>query len=248
MIDRSPLVKGLLWISVAAATSLLLQACVPLVVGGVVKGVSMVRDRRSTGQQVIDQGIELKAAGKFSSEFASTASISNNSYQGKVLLTGEALSEKSRQKAAEIVTSLDGVKSVINEITVGPTLSFGDVSQDAWISSSVFTVMSTANGVPSRTIVTVVRKSNVYLMGLVTEAEATLATTVASRVNGVKSVNKVFDIISAQQAAKLDEQAGSTASGNNGANNAAAPIKDTDTSASSTTTSSGTDVQVMPIK
>ena len=248
MIDRSPLVKALLWITVAVSTSLSLHACVPLVVGGVVKGVSMVRDRRSTGQQVIDQGIELKAAGRFSAEFASTASIATNSYQGKVLLTGEALSEKSKQKAAEIVSSLEGVKSVINEITVGPTASFGDVSQDAWISSSVFTVMSTSNGVPSRTIVTVVRKSDVYLMGLVTEAEATLATTVASRVNGVKSVNKVFDIISAQQAAKLDELSGATASGNNSANNGAAPIKDADTPTSSATTSTGADVQVMPIK
>jgi len=83
---------------------------------------------------------------------------------------------------------------------------------------------------------------------LVTEAEATLATTVASRVNGVKSVNKVFDIISAQQAAKLDELSGATASGNKSANNGAAPIKDTDTPTSSATTSTGADVQVMPIK
>ena len=245
---RTVLVKSLLWIAVASTTSLLLQACVPLVVGGVVKGVSLVRDRRTTGQQVTDQGIELKAAGKFSAEFESTASISTKSYQGKVLLTGEALSEKSRQKAAEIASGIEGVKSVLNEVTVGPTSSFGDVSQDAWISSSVFTSMSTANGVPSRTIETVVRKGNVYLMGLVTETEANLAATVASRVNGVKSVNKVFDIITPQQAAKLDELAGSTASSNNGASNGNAPIRNTDTATNPMPEGSSTGVQVMPIK
>ena len=52
-------------VTLALAAAALLPACAPLVIGGAMVGGSlMVTDRRTSGTQVEDQAIELKAAGK----------------------------------------------------------------------------------------------------------------------------------------------------------------------------------------
>ena len=48
----------------AAALAAGLSACAPLVVGGAVMGGMMATDRRTTGTQVEDEGIELRAVNR----------------------------------------------------------------------------------------------------------------------------------------------------------------------------------------
>ena len=60
---------------VAAAT--LLAGCAPLVVGGAVVGGAMVAtDRRTSGAQVDDEVIEVKASGRIGEAFPATTSAS----------------------------------------------------------------------------------------------------------------------------------------------------------------------------
>lgn len=216
-----------------------------MVGGAAVKGASMVRDRRTVTEQVKDQGIELKAAGQLAAQFAGSANISTTSYEGKVLLTGDAHSEKTKQQAADLIKKIEGVKSVVDQVTVGATASFGDVAEDKWLTTAVFGAMTAADGVPTRAIVTAVSHGNVYLMGKVTEQEGNLAAAAASKVSGVKSVNKLFDIITPQQAAKLDDLGLVTPS----AAPATAGTSTTATQpAAGEATGSGGAVQVMPIQ
>ena len=77
-----------------------LAACAPLVVGGAVTGGAIVAtDRRSSGAQLDDQGIELRAANRLRDQLGNQARVSVTSYNRRVLLTGEAASESDKARA-----------------------------------------------------------------------------------------------------------------------------------------------------
>jgi len=59
-------------------------------------------------------------------------------------------------------------------------------------------------GVPSNSMKVVTEASKVYLMGIVTDAEANRAVEIARGVPGVKQVTKVFDLISEADKKRLD--------------------------------------------
>ncbi|HSQ71346.1 MAG TPA: transporter, partial [Rubrivivax sp.] len=63
----------------ALAAASVLAACAPLVMGGVVVGGLVATDRRTTGTQVEDQSIELKASSRVS-ELATLGHVSVVSY------------------------------------------------------------------------------------------------------------------------------------------------------------------------
>ena len=54
----------------------------------------------------------------------------------RVLVTGVMPSEEMRAKAIELAWQADGVKEVINEVQIGEG-SFGDYTQDTWISTQL---------------------------------------------------------------------------------------------------------------
>ena len=83
--------RTLATLSTAVALGVLLPACAPLVVGGAAVGTALVAvDRRTSGAQLDDQGIELRAANRLREQFGERANIAVTSYNRQVLLTGEA--------------------------------------------------------------------------------------------------------------------------------------------------------------
>ena len=186
------------------AVSGFLSACAPILVGGAAATTAMVAtDRRTVGQQVSDQEIELKISNEMSTQFGRTARINASSYDGVVLLTGDAFSEKIRGEAASIAANTTQVKSVINRLAVGPLASFSQLTSDTWLSSKVKTTLMTAENVPYGAIKVTVERDNVYLQGFVTETEATRIAEVASGVGGVKEVYTLFKIMTPEQAQAL---------------------------------------------
>ena len=156
------------------AVSGLLSACAPIMIGSAVATTALVAtDRRTVGQQVSDQEIELKVSSEISTTFGNTARINVSSYERVVLLTGDAFSEKIRGEAAAIAANTNQVRSVINRLNVGPLASFSQITSDTWLSSKVKTTLITAENVPYGAIKITVERDNVYLQGLVTEAEST---------------------------------------------------------------------------
>jgi hypothetical protein len=116
-----------------------------------------------------------------------------------VLLTGDAFSEKIRGEAASIAANTTQVKSVINRLNVGPLASFSQITSDTWLASKVKTTLFTAKDVPYGASAVTVERDNVYLQGLVTEAEAKRIAEVTASVGGVKEVYTLFQIMTPEQ-------------------------------------------------
>ncbi|MFN6996741.1 MAG: BON domain-containing protein, partial [Aquincola tertiaricarbonis] len=88
----------------ALGASLLLSACAPLLIGGAAVGSALVvTDRRSTGTQLDDQSIELKAVNRISPIAGDRGHVSATSYNKVVLLTGEVPDEAMRSRVEQQV-------------------------------------------------------------------------------------------------------------------------------------------------
>lgn len=194
----------LVTLAMVLVASLSLSACAPLIVGGAVATTAVVAtDRRTVGEQVSDKEIDLKVANEMMVNFGQTARINGSSYNGVVLLTGDAFSEKIKGEAAAIVAKIPQVKSVINRLHVGPLASFSQITSDTWLASKVKTTLLTTKDVPSGAVLVTVERGDVYLQGLVTQVEADRISAAAAGVGGVKQVYKLFEIMTPEQAAAL---------------------------------------------
>ena len=91
---------------------------------------------------------------------------------------------------------LNNVQSVVNELAIGLPRSITGRSSDALLTSKVKASFIDAKDLFSNSLKVVTSQGVVYLMGRVTEREATRAAEVARGVGGVQKVVKVFEIIS----------------------------------------------------
>ncbi|MDR0578931.1 MAG: BON domain-containing protein [Candidatus Accumulibacter sp.] len=198
---RKKLIAALL----LGATALpVLQGCFPAVATGVGAGVMVAIDRRSLGAQTEDEAIEWKAGSRIGDKLRDRGHFNLTSYNRKVLLSGEAASAEIRDEAGKIVGQIPNVRDVYNELIVGPSSSLGNRSNDAFITSKVKS-RSVDNGKFNPLHVKVVTEAGaVYLLGLVTQAEADMAIQVARTTSGVKKVIPLFEIIAPAEARDLD--------------------------------------------
>jgi osmotically-inducible protein OsmY len=174
-----------------------LQGCAPLVVGGAAVGTSVALDRRTAGVYVSDAEIELRAMSRLRETFPQkTDNISATSFNRQVLLTGQVPDEAIRKHAGEVVKGIPDVRSVFNELTISGVTSMTSDANDIAITSKVKTRLLRDERVPGIKVKVVTEASVVYLMGLVTEAEAKAAIEIASTTAGVSKVVVLFEIIS----------------------------------------------------
>jgi osmotically-inducible protein OsmY len=192
-----------LTLAAAALASLLSTGCAPLLIGGaMVGGVSVATDRRTSGTQLEDQTIEIKAGARIREQFGDKVHVSVNSYNRVVLLTGEAQAEADRDALERVVSGVENVQRVLNEVGVGPASSLGSRSNDVVIAGKVKAKLIDARDLISNAFYVVVERGNVYLMGRVTEREANRATEIARQVSGVTKVVKAFEILSEDELAR----------------------------------------------
>ena len=173
-----------------------LTACVPLVVGGAAAaGVGMVAtDRRSSGAQVDDQAIELKVESEAGTRWGNDIHLNVTSYNGNVLLTGEAPNDQVKTEIEKITrASHDRVRKIYNEMVIGPVTDLGARSNDSYITSKVKTRMIDSESVRSIYSKVVTERSVVYLMGIVSRRDGDAAAQVAATTEGVARVVKLFE-------------------------------------------------------
>lgn len=195
------------------ASLMALSGCAPLLVGGAVIGGGLVAtDRRTTGTQIEDQAIELKAAARVR-ELATLGNVSVTSYNRVVLLTGEVPGEAERASVEAAVARVENVRSVVNELAVLGNSSVGSRSNDALIGTKVKATLVDAKDVQGNAVKVVTARGNVYLMGRVTEREATRAADLARSISGVQKVVRVFEILTEAQLAELGRTAAEPAAG-----------------------------------
>ena len=180
-----------------------LSACAPLMLGGAVFGGGLVAtDRRTTGTQIEDETIELRAASR-ARDLATLGHIGVTSYNRIVLVTGEVPGEAEKAAVEKAVASVENVRSVVNELGIGQNSTLGSRSTDALISGKVKASMVDAKDVQANAYKVVVERAEVFLMGRVTEREAARGAEIARSVSGVQKVVRVFEIISEQELARL---------------------------------------------
>ncbi len=194
----------LLTSTVAAVAATGLSACAPLLVGGaMIGGTLMYADRRTSGAQVEDQAIELKAIRRLAENFGNSAHVNVTSYNRVVLLTGEVPNEADKAMVEQTVRRVDNVRSIVNEIGVMPVSSFATRSNDTLLSGRVKASLVEAKDLQAQAFKVVTERRVVYLMGIVTEREAARAADIASRVSGVQKVVRVFEVISEAELADM---------------------------------------------
>jgi osmotically-inducible protein OsmY len=176
--------------------SMLLAGCVPLLVAGAVGGTALVAtDRRSVGAQADDEAIELKIGNNIGTGYGDRVHVNVTSYNGIVLLTGEVPTPELVTTITQIARTTAKVRTVHNELTVGPVSSVGSRTNDSYITSKVKAGFVTANKFAPNHVKVVTERQVVYLMGLVRHDEADTATQIAATTSGVIRVVKLFEYI-----------------------------------------------------
>jgi osmotically-inducible protein OsmY len=184
-----------------ALSGVLASGCVPLIVGGVATGVLVADDRRTSGTVVDDQSIELRLANDISTQFGKVSNTNLTSYNRVVLITGEATTEQVRAGIEKLVRAYPNVRHVQNEMQVAGPSTLTARSNDSFITGRVKAriVDNQARGkdprVQANHVKVITEASVVYLMGLVTAAEADQAADIARTTSGVTRVVRVFELI-----------------------------------------------------
>ncbi len=196
--SSSAVIKVLVLSSVMRA----LGGCAAVVVGGMIAGTVMVAsDRRTSGSQLNDEGIEIRAKNRLTEKFGERGNFSVTSYNGRVLLTGEVAGNSDKLAAEQLVFQVENVKLVVNELTVaGSTSTLQERANDTLITSRVKTGLIEAKDIPSNAFKVVTERGVVYLLGRVTQREADRATDIARSVSGVVKVVRSFEFISEEEA------------------------------------------------
>ena len=184
----------------AASLGGLLSACVPLIVGGAAVGGALVAtDRRTSGAQLEDEGIELRSIGRINENLGSRVHVNVTSYNRQVLLTGEVPSASDKQLVEQIVSRVENVRSVANELAVLGASSLTQRSSDALITGKVKAAMVDTKDLFANAFKVVTERGVVYLMGRVTQREADRATDIARSTGGVQKVVSLLEIISEEE-------------------------------------------------
>ncbi|KQP38100.1 BON domain-containing protein [Pseudorhodoferax sp. Leaf274] len=200
--------KRVVLMSLAAATLVAsLSACVPLVVGGgFASGVLVAMDRRTSGAQLEDQGIELRGSNRLKEALGDNARVSVTSYNRQVLLTGEVPRTEDIQRAEQIIAKVENVGSVVNDLAVGIPAALTQRSTDLLITSKVKASLIDAKDLQANAFKVVTERNVVYLMGRVTQREANRATEIARGVKDVAKVVRVFETLTEEELARLGQQ------------------------------------------
>ncbi len=184
---------GWLALACALAAGPALQGCIPLAAVGVGAAVNSVNDRRTSGTQIDDEGIELRAANRIGERWGDRVHVNVTAFNRSVLLTGEVANEAIKAEIEKTVSGVGNVRSVTNDIQVAGTSALSARANDSYLTSKVKARFVDVNHFNPFHVKVVTENSTVYLLGIVTEAEAKAATDIARTTGGVRKVVRVFE-------------------------------------------------------
>ena len=180
-----------------------LGACAPLMIAGVAGTAMVASDRRTSGAQLEDESIELRAQARIRDNLGERVHVNVTSFNRQVLLTGEVTAEKDRQAVVQLVERIENVKAVVNELAVMPLSNLSERSNDLLIVAKVKASFVDSRDLFANAFKVVTERGTVYLMGRVTQREANSATQYTRNVGGVNKVVRLFEIISEEELRNL---------------------------------------------
>jgi osmotically-inducible protein OsmY len=191
----------------AALLATTLSGCAPLLIGGAAVGTLVAVDRRTSGSQIEDETIELRAKSRLGEILGSRAHINVTSYNRQVLLTGEVPDAATKELAEQTVAKVENVRSVVNELGALSASTLTQRGTDVYITGKIKASLIDAKDLTATAFKVVTERGAVYLMGRVTQRESERATAVVRQVSGVNRVVRVFEIISEEELARIAPKA-----------------------------------------
>ncbi|AIL60143.1 BON domain-containing protein [Pseudomonas alkylphenolica] len=156
------------------------------------------RGTRTFGSKIDDSLIETKVAvnvAKASPDLDKNSHIVVSSFNGIVLLAGQTPRADLKSMAEQAAGQVQRVKKVHNELQVLPPSSILARNNDAWLTTKIKAQMLTDSSIPGSRIKVITENGIVYMLGLLTQQEATRATNLVQGVSGVQKIVKLFEYI-----------------------------------------------------
>lgn len=195
------LLSAMLTVGALSAT---LSACAPILIGGALVGGGLVAsDRRTSGAQLEDEGIELRSGSRIRDALDDRAHVNITSYNRQVLITGEAPTEQDKLKIGDIVSRVENVRSVVNELGVMGNATLTQRSSDSLVTGRAKAALVDARDLYANAFKVVTERGTTYLMGRVTQREANRATEVVRGVSGVQRLVRSLEIISEEELQRI---------------------------------------------
>ena len=199
-----PILSAILLAGACAALAPTLTGCVPVAAVGVGAGALVFSDRRPTETYIADEAIETRAMNRINEKYYDKVHVNVTSFNHAVLLTGEVPSDAARAGIEKIVVGVPNVRAITNELAVAGPSSLGARSNDSYITSKVKARFIDANKFNANHVKVVTEAGAAYLLGIVTRRESEAAVEIARTTGGVQKVVRVFEIISEEEARRLD--------------------------------------------
>ncbi|MDE2372578.1 MAG: BON domain-containing protein, partial [Burkholderiales bacterium] len=159
----------------------------------------------TSGTQLEDETIEFKVGSRIR-DLATLGHVNVTSYNRLVLLTGEVPGDAERSAAEKAAARVENVRAVVNELAIAGNSSIGSRSNDTLITTKVKATLVDAKDLQANAFKVVTERGIVYLMGMVTEREATRAAELVRGIPGVQKVVRVFEILTEDQLANISHQ------------------------------------------
>ncbi|MBY0576563.1 MAG: BON domain-containing protein [Gallionellaceae bacterium] len=172
-----------------------LQGCVPVAATGVTAGVLMAQDRRTSGAYVEDEVIENKALSRIDSQYKDKVHVNVTSFNRNVLISGEVPDEAAKIAIGKLITGIENVRNVNNELVISGPSSMTSRGSDSLITSNIKIRFMNNERFNATHVKVVTENGRVFLMGIVTHAEADTATELASTTKGVQHVVRLFEYV-----------------------------------------------------
>ena len=178
-----------------------IQGCIGALVPGAAAtgavGVVATQDRRTPGTFIDDELIERKVDSAIAEDvlLSDQTHVNATSFNGIVLLTGEAPGESLRTRITEIARGIDKVRGVQNEIALLAPSTLLARAGDALVTGKVKAALFRDKEISAGRVKVVTERGVVYLMGLLRQEEADRAAEIARRVAGVQRVVKVMEYV-----------------------------------------------------
>ncbi|MEC8887772.1 MAG: BON domain-containing protein [Pseudomonadota bacterium] len=156
--------------------------------------IDVVRDERKPRTYWQDNKTEMDM--RFSiyrNKAISDTNVSVTIWNAVVLLTGEVPDQQTIDRILDIAKSHHYTRQVVNRIELAGRTNMASRINDSWLTGRVKTALVVSGTVDPTRFKVVTERANVYLMGLVTSAEATEAVMIVRSVPGVVRVIKVFE-------------------------------------------------------
>jgi osmotically-inducible protein OsmY len=192
--------------ALALAAAATLGGCAAVAIGGAVGAAMVVTDRRTAGVQLEDQNIELKSLTRIRESVGERGHINATSFNRMVLISGEVPTEADRVAVEQAIARIEGVRSTVNDLAVMGPSSLTARSNDTILTSKVKATYVDAKDLQATAVKVVTERGTVYLLGRVTEREASRAVELARGIAGVQKVVRVFEILTEAELATLGDQ------------------------------------------